>query len=113
MVRKWLYWWCSWMGEITDFVTIYIEESDIFEDEVEKISREWEFNSKDIIGPGNVGYDTGTLHDSIKTEIEFESKTLARITGWYSADHGQYWYRWKGGVDFMSEGLNRIVENYR
>ena len=100
------------MGEITDFVTLYIENSDILEDEAEKISRDLEENIKDIIGPGEVGYDTGHLHDSIQSDYEVDGK-IAWVTGWYGADYGQYWYRWKGGVDFLSEGLNKTVENYR
>ena len=101
------------MGEITDFVTLYIDNSNILEDESEKISRNLEENIKDIIGPGNVGYDTGHLHDTVQSDYEMVSGTEAIITGWYSADYGQYWYRWKGGVDFLSEGLNKTVENYR
>ena len=101
------------MGEITDFVTLYIEDSDILEKEVDKISRDLEDTIKDIIGPGNVGYDTGHLHDTVQSDYEMVSGTLGVITGWYSADYGKYWYRWKGGVDFLNEGVNKIVENYR
>ena len=100
------------MGEITDFVTLYIEDSDILENEASKISRDLEDNIKDIIGPGKVGYDTGHLHNTVKSEYEVGSK-IAWVTGWYSADYGKYWYRWKDGVDFLSEGLNKTMENYR
>lgn len=101
------------MGEIEDFVTLYIKDEDILEDEASKISRSLEDNIKDIIGPGNVGYDTGHLHDSVVSDYEIESDTVALVTGWYSEDYGQYWYRWKDGVDFLSEGCKRTIENYK
>ena len=101
------------MGEITDFVTLYIDNSNILEDEAEKISHELEDNIKDIIGPGNVGYDHGHLWGSIWTRYDIISKNTAIVKGDYHVDYGQYWYRWKGGVNFMSEGLNKTVENYR
>lgn len=100
------------MGEITEFVTLYIDNSDILEDEAEKISRDLEDNIKDIIGPGEVGYDTGHLHDTVQSDYSIMGK-IAWVTGWYSADYGKYWYRWKGGVDFLDKGLNKTVENYR
>ena len=100
------------MGEITDFVTLYIQDSDILEEEASKISRDLEDNIKDIISPGKVGYDTGHLQGTVTSDYEVEDK-LAWVTGWYSADYGKYWYRWKGGVDFMSEGLKKTLENYK
>ena len=100
------------MGEITDFVTLYIQDSDILEEEASKISRDLEDNIKDIISPGKVGYDTGHLQGTVVSDYEVEDK-LAWVTGWYSADYGKYWYRWKGGVDFMSEGLKKTLENYK
>ena len=100
------------MGEITDFVTLYIQDSDILEEEASKISRDLEDNIKDIISPGQVGYDTGHLQGTVVSDYEAEDK-LAWVTGWYSADYGKYWYRWKGGVDFMSEGLKKTLENYK
>lgn len=100
------------MGEIEEFVTLYIKDSDILENEALKISNDLENNIKDVIAPGKVGYDTGHLHDSIVSNYEVDGDT-AWITGWYSADYGQYWYRWKGGVDFLSEGCKQTIENYR
>lgn len=99
------------MGEITDFVTLYIEDSDMLEDKASKISQALEDNIKDIIAPGEVGYDTGHLHGTVMSDYEVEDK-LAWVTGWYSADYGKYWYRWKGGVDFLKEGLKKTVEAY-
>ena len=98
--------------EISEFVTLYIEDQGLFEKEVETISRKLEDNIKDVIAPGNVGYDTGHLHDTIVSDYEVDGLT-GRITGWYGADYGQYWYRWKGGVDFLKQGLDETLDLYR
>lgn len=100
------------MGEITDYVTLYIEQSDILEDKAEEISVDLEKNIQEVIGPGQVGYDTGHLHDSVVADYAV-GQSMAVIRGWYSADYGQYWYRWKGGVDFLNQGLEDTLALYR
>lgn len=100
------------MGEITDYVTLYIEQSDILEDKAEEISVDLEKNIQEVIGPGQVGYDTGHLHDSVVADYAV-GQSMAVIRGWYSADYGQYWYRWKGGVDFLNQGLEDTLSLYR
>ena len=100
------------MGEITDYVTLYIEQSDILEDKAEEISVDLEKNIQEVIGPGNVGYDTGHLHDSVVADYAV-GQSMAVVMGWYSADYGQYWYRWKGGVDFLNQGLEDTLALYR
>jgi hypothetical protein len=100
------------MGEITETVRLYLEESDILEDKTEEISHTLETNIKDIIGPGQVGYDTGHLHDSVVSN-SFVQFPVGIVIGWYGEDYGQYWYRWKGGVDFLQVGLEQTVALYR
>ena len=100
------------MGEITDYVTLYIEQSDILEDKAEEISVDLEKNIQEVIGPGQVGYDTGRLHNSVITNYAV-GQSMAVVRGWYSADYGQYWYRWKGGVDFLNQGLEDTLALYR
>ena len=100
------------MGEITDYVTLYIEQSDRLEDKAEEISVDLEKNIQEVIGPGNVGYDTGHLHDSVVADYAV-GQSMAVVRGWYSADYGQYWYRWKGGVDFLNQGLEDTLALYR
>ena len=100
------------MGELTDYVTLYIEQSDILEDKAEEISVDLEKNIQEVIGPGNVGYDTGHLHDSVVADYAV-GQSMAVVRGWYSADYGQYWYRWKGGVDFLNQGLEDTLALYR
>lgn len=100
------------MGEITDYVRIYIEESDILEEKAKEVSKSLETNIKNVIAPGKVGYDTGHLHDTVKSNYGTTGK-LAVVVGWYSADYGQYWYRWKGGVNFLEQGLKETLEMYK
>ena len=100
------------MGEITDYVTLYIEQSDILEDKAEEISVDLEKNIQEVIGPGNVGYDTGHLHDSVVSDYAV-GQSMAVVMGWYGPDYGKYWYRWKGGVDFLNKGLEDTLKQYR
>ena len=101
------------MGEITDFIQLYLEDSGLFEEEVSKIKESLEDNIKDIIRPGQVGYDTGHLHDNVFSNYDLTDKTTAIVTGWYTPDYGQYWYRWKGGKDFLHTGLEETLKAYR
>ena len=101
------------MGEITDYVTLYIEQSDILEDKASEISHDLEDNIKDVISPGSpAGYDTGHLHDSVVSDYAV-GQSMAVVMGWYGPDYGQYWYRWKGGVDFLNKGLEDTLKLYR
>ena len=99
------------MGDVADIMTIYIQDSDILEEKAEEISHSLEENIKNYIAPGMVGYDTGHLHDSI-TGVTSVIDDLAIIAAFYLEDYGQYWYRWKDGVDFMNEGLEETLLLY-
>ncbi len=98
--------------EITEFLELYIVDSGLFEEEVSKISRTLEGNIKDVIAPGNVGYNKGHLHDSIVSDYEVDG-LAGVVTAWFGPDYGQYWYRWKGGKDFLNVGLEETLKNYR
>lgn len=99
------------MGEIVDFVNLYIEDSDLLEETAKEVSNSLETNIKNVIAPGKVGYDTGHLHDTIQSNHSSKGK-IAVVVGWYSADYGKYWYRWKGGVDFLQKGLEATLKMY-
>ena len=99
------------MGEITDIVTLYIEESDIVKDKASEVSHSLEENIKNVIAPGNVGYGTGHLHDSVISNYAVDGN-VGVVMAWYWEDYGQYWYCWKGGVDFLQEGLEETMELY-
>lgn len=100
------------MGEVADIVKIYIEDSDIVEEKAKEISNSLETNIKNVIAPGKVGHDTGHLHDTVQSNYGVSGKTGV-VVGWYSADYGKYWYRWKGGVNFLEQGLKETLEMYK
>ena len=100
------------MGEVADIVRIYIEDSDILEEKAGEISNSLETNIKNVIAPGKVGYDTGHLHDTIQSNHAIAGK-VGVVVGWYLPDYGKYWYRWKGGVNFLEQGLKETLEMYK
>lgn len=119
------------MGEITDFVQLYIDDSDILEEATDLISMELEDNIKDA-----APYDQGRLRRSIRVDSRVYDK-YSLITGTWDegvAPHGIYvlagsravegklmkmpWgYRTKRkaipGVDFLGDGLEKTLANYR
>jgi len=100
------------MGEITETIELYIENSDILEEKTQEISNTLETNIKEVISPGSpAGYDTGHLHDSVVSDYAV-GQSMAVVMGWYGPDYGQYWYRWKGGVDFLNKGLEDTLKLY-
>ena len=110
------------MGEIKDFLTLYIDEEVApLKEYAQVISADLEENIKSNIkpGPGITGYDTGQLHDSIHARPTIHSKRLATITAWYGPDYGKYVIAGVRGkaevkeIDFMNNGLEATVANYR
>jgi hypothetical protein len=100
------------MGEVTDIIEeLYLNNPDFLEPYAEDVSHELEDQIKDVISPGQVGYDTGHLHDTIQSDYSV-GEGFAVVMAWYSADYGQYWYRWIGGEDFMKEGLEATMKLY-
>jgi hypothetical protein len=99
------------MGEITDYVRLYIEDSDVLEEKTKEVSRSLKTNIQNVIAPGKVGYDTGHLHDTIQSNHAIAGK-VGVVVGWYLPDYGKYWYRWKGGKDFLKVGLEETMKLY-
>lgn len=118
------------MGEISDYVQLYIENSDILENETNKIAVSLQNNIKK-----EAPYDQGRLKRSIRVDTRIEKK-YALITGYWDeglAPHGIYvlvgskavdgklmkmpWgYRTKRKAippnDFLGRGLERTLEAY-
>jgi hypothetical protein len=118
------------MGEISDYVQLYIENSDILEKEANKIAVNLQNNIKK-----EAPYDQGRLKRSIRVDTRIEKK-YALITGYWDeglAPHGIYvlagskavegklmkmpWgYRTKRKAikpnDFLGRGLERTLEAY-
>ena len=75
------------MGEITDFVNLYIEESDILPKKTYEIARALQNNIKK-----EAPYDQGRLKRSIRVDTRITPK-YSVITGYYDegiAPHGDY-----------------------
>lgn len=119
------------MGEITDFLRVYIDDSKILEEETNTISIMLESNIKE-----EAPYDQGRLRRSIRVDSRiYENFSL--ITGYWDegvAPHGIYvlagskavegkpmkmpWgWRTKRkaipGNDFLGRGLERTLEAYK
>jgi hypothetical protein len=119
------------MGEISDYVQLYIENSDILEKEANKIAVNLQNNIKK-----EAPYDQGRLKRSIRVDTRIEKK-YALITGYWDeglAPHGIYvlagskavegklmkmpWgYRTKRKAnpanDFLGKGLENIMRAYQ
>lgn len=106
------------MGEIKDFVELYIKDSNILEDTVDDISTDLKYNIQKQLYHGH-GYDKGRLHDSITVDTRvYDNHAL--ITATYEAKHGIYvllGIRGKGKakcgpIDFLGDGLKETIAKY-
>ena len=119
------------MGEITDFVTLYIKDSSILEEFTDDFAMNLQNNIKD-----EAPYDQGRLRRSIRVDTRLE-ETYSIITGTFDegvAPHGEFvltgskavvgklmkmpWgYRTKRKEippnDFLGRGLEATVDLYR
>lgn len=108
------------MGEITDYVRLYIEDSELLDDFANEFSLSLRENIKSELYEGH-GYDTGNLKRNIRTDVRPISKLERLIVGYYdegAADYGIYvliGVRGKGRVDpidFLGDGLAKTLEAY-
>jgi len=107
------------MGEITDFVELYVENSDLLYNYATIIAGDLQTNMRSFLWKGH-GYDKGELYRDIYTDKEVDKDT-AIITGGYTVEHGQYvisGVRGKGTaksgpIDFLQGGLEKTLEAYR
>ena len=108
------------MGEITDFIELYVTDSGMLEDTLNEIMLNLTANIQDQLTPGH-GYERGDLHDSIQTDIESVSKdggVIRAYTKLYYApfvDDGHTLRNgaWWEGYHFMEKGLDETVAMYR
>ena len=120
------------MGEIKDFINLYIEE-DMIPDMFNDLSTDLENNIKDELYPGH-GVVTHNLHDSIHSNITSKNKLSAVIEAYTMVEYAPYvndgtlavqgklmkmpWgYRMSRkafpGYHFMEAGLEKTVAMYR
>lgn len=121
------------MGEIKDFVNVYIEDSGMIEEKLSEIEMQLKFNIQDQLYPGH-GYIRGDLHDSIESDIASSDKTGGIVRARAAIEYASYvndgtppvtgklmkmpWgYRMSRkattGIKFMEKGLDATVAMYR
>ena len=109
------------MGEIKDFVSLYIRDSDILEESTNELAINLENNIKNQLWEGH-GYDQGRLKRGIRVVTQIYD-TYSILTGYYDeglAPHGIFvlnGIRGKGkaksgSIDFLGDGLNKTLEAY-
>ena len=110
------------MGEIKDFVKLYITESGILDEFTHEFALNLESDIKAQLYEGH-GYDTGNLRRNIRTD-ERVYNNYSIVTGYYDegkADYGIYVIRGirgkgkakAGPIDFLGDGLNKTLEAYQ
>jgi hypothetical protein len=121
------------MGEIKDFINLYIEDSGMIDEVLDDVSLNLTANIQDQLYPGH-GYFTGNLHDSIQSNIASKSKLNATIEAYTMVEYAKWvndgspavkgklmkmpWgYRRSRkaskGIKFMEKGLDATVAMYR
>ena len=74
------------MGEVADYINLYIEDSDMIEDKLDEITLNLTMNIQDELRPGH-GYVTGNLHDSIESDIASHNGLTAIIEAWTETEY--------------------------
>ena len=103
------------MGEIKDFIELYVEESDMIPEILGDLSGKLQENIQDELYPGH-GWITGNLHDSIQSNITSKNKLSAVIEAYTMIEYAPYvndGHHSFGGYHFMEAGLSKTVAMYR
>ena len=77
------------MGEIKDFINLYIEDSGMIEDKLDEITRNLKKNIQDELYPGH-GVITHNLHDSIESDITALNGLNAIIEAWTDTEYAPW-----------------------
>ena len=106
------------MVNLDDLLTVYVKDALV--EATNEISLNLENNIKSELYEGH-GYDTGNLRRNIRVDSRIY-KDYSVITGYYdegNADYGIYVLRGVRGkgrvapIDFLGDGLNKTLENYK
>ena len=103
------------MGEVADFIQLYIEDSNIIEDKLNEITLNLTANIQNQLYPGH-GWQTGNLHDSIQSNIVSKSGLNATIEAYTMVEYAPYvndGHHSFGGYHFMEQGLDETVAMYK
>ena len=110
------------MGEIKDFIHLYISESGMIPQMLNDLSMDLEKNIKAELYPGH-GWIAGDLHDSITAYVvsfddhggKIEAKAGSQlgyaeyVNDGHTLRNGEWWE----GYHFMEAGLEKTVAMYR
>jgi hypothetical protein len=103
------------MGEIKDFINLYIEDSGMIDEMLDDITLNLTANIQDELYPGH-GWITGNLHDNIQSNITSKNKLSAVIEAYTMVEYAPYvndGHHSFGGYHFMEAGLEKTVAMYR
>ena len=108
------------MGEIKDFINLYIEDSGMIDEMLDDITLNLTANIQDELYPTH-GWITGNLHDSIQSNIisqnnlggVIEAYTMIEYAPWVNDGHTLRNDEWWEGYHFMEAGLEKTVAMYR
>lgn len=103
------------MGEVKDFIKLYIEDSNLIDEALDGITLNLTMNIQDQLYPGH-GWITGNLHDSIQSNITAKSRLHATIEAYTMIEYAPYvndGHHSFTGYQFMEKGLEATVAMYK
>lgn len=103
------------MGEVKDFINLYITDSDLIDEALNDITLNLTKNIQDQLYPGH-GWITGNLHDSIQSNIISKSGLNAIIEAYTMIEYATYvndGHHSFEGYKFMEKGLEATVAMYK
>ena len=81
------------MGELADYIRLYIEDSDFLEDKLTEIKVNLRFNIREELDsskPKPNGFIHGNLHDSVQSDIESRSQLKAIIRAYAKEEYAPW-----------------------
>ncbi len=103
------------MGEITDFINLYIEDSGMIDEILNDVVLNLQGNIQDQLYPGH-GWVTGNLHDSIQSDIASKKKNGGIVRAYSNIEYAPYvndGHHSFPGYHFLEKGLEKTVAMYR
>lgn len=108
------------MGEIRDFIQLYVQDSGMLEEVISELALKLVENIQEPISPGH-GWITGDFHNSIQSDFKKTGKTTAIVEAyskieyapWVDDGHTLRNGEWWEGYHFFDKGLDKTVAMYQ
>ena len=103
------------MGEIVDFIQLYVQDSGMIEDMLNEVALNLQGNIQDQLYPRH-GWVTGNLHDSIQSNIASKTNSGGVVEAYTMVEYAPYvdeGHHSFPGYHFMEHGLEATVAMYR